>query len=146
MTDISRRKFLGLFGGAAAAVAIPMPAEATAVIEEIPVEYGFTWHAPKEFRSFSDIIVETLRENKHMLHDNVCKHNALLLKMKGHDNKVLRIERISEELQTQRMTERLNQRLHDRNEARKKSSREDVLRCDKRNRELEDGIWKQEYE
>ncbi len=109
MADVSRRSFFKLLGGAVALAATPLKTIENVI--EIPVEFGWTWKVKDNPHSeFSKIITKTLRENRAKIAENVSQNNALYLKLKEGQKIKLNIERISPELQTERMAERLKGR------------------------------------
>lgn len=109
MADVTRRSFFSILGAVAATpVLAAIPEIATPALEEIPIEYGFTWSEPTgKYKSFHDMIVETIKNNKSLIEENVSKNNPLLLRLKDKD-KYIRIDPITPEQQRERMTARLS--------------------------------------
>ena len=106
MADVSRRAFLG---GMAAIATVPSVAVAS-IIEEIPVEFGFCpSFDTKKYETLSDLIRETVKNNRQLILDNLSRDNPLFLKV--NDEKVAKITYLDPDEQTRRMKERLNKRL-----------------------------------
>lgn len=115
MSEVSRRSFFKLIGGAVALAATPLKAIENVI--EIPVEFGWTWKVKDNPHSeFSKIVTETLRANRAKLAENLSNNNVLLLKLKEGQKIKLNIERIDPDVQTQRMAQRMKDRLPKRNE------------------------------
>lgn len=124
---LSRRSF---FKGIASAlgVAAVAPKVLASKVEEIVVDYGFTWGVPPSSNLELDKLVrETLRKNSNLIAKNLEKDNLLLMRLKEKEYRI-KINRIDPELQQQRMIERIkNSKGHkplDWNENRKKTYKE----------------------
>lgn len=108
---LSRRGFLrGLLGTAGAAIVAPLAAARETLT--VNVEHGFTWLIKDKIadKKFSDIITETLRKNNSLLANNLSKNNTILLRLKDKDA-VINVEKISPELQQERMQRRIEARM-----------------------------------
>lgn len=110
---MNRRKFLtGLLGF----VAAPAVVRAASIMPISPLEnivaetdYGFTFGPVNTYdATFDEIVRETLRKKSHLLADNVTRNNILLSRLNG--NNYLKINKITPELQTQRMIDKLENR------------------------------------
>lgn len=104
-SKLSRRSFLAGLVCAPAIVKI----ESLMPISVLPnivgeTEFGFTYGS----LNFSELIVETLRNNANLVADNISKNNPLLLKLKNRN--YFKINYIDPAVQTQRMIEKIQQK------------------------------------
>ncbi len=85
MSEVSRRSFLGLLGGAAA---LPLTGSVVAV-SDIPIGeeiFELVYQENDMFQhysGYSTLITETLRKNKHKVAENISQNNVLLARLRN---------------------------------------------------------------